>query len=59
MGSKAYYYNKNGETVELAHQETNHHNKLQKKAISNRFSARQEQSKRSNEVRSELVVEYQ
>lgn len=59
MGSKAYYYNKNGETVELAHQPTSHHNKLQKKTISNRISARQEHTKRSNEVRSELIVEYQ
>jgi hypothetical protein len=51
MGSKPYYYNKNGETVELLHQ--THTNKLQKKAISHRVSAvRQEQTKRSNEFRS-------
>lgn len=59
MGNKAYYYNKSGETVELTHQNAHNHNKLQKKTISNRISARQEQTKRSNEARSELIVEYQ
>jgi hypothetical protein len=49
MGSKPYYYNKNGETVELAHHPQP---RLQKKAASNRVSARQEHTKRSNEVRS-------
>lgn len=57
MGSKPYYYNKNGETVEV-HQVP--HSKLQKVAICNRLSGvRQEQSKRSNELRSEVTVEYQ
>lgn len=36
MGSKQYYYNKNGETVEVAPNQA----KLQKKAALNRVSAR-------------------
>jgi hypothetical protein len=56
MGNKTYYYNKNGETVEISQSG----NRLLKKASTNRVSARLEQSKRSNElVKTEITVEYQ
>jgi hypothetical protein len=44
MGSKNYYYNKNGETVEVSQPA----NRMLKKAASSRISARQEQTKRGN-----------
>ncbi len=44
MGSKAYYYNKNGETIEIAPSNT----RTLKKTNINRISMKTEQTKRVN-----------
>ena len=44
MGNKAYYYNKNGETIEIAPSNT----RMLKKTNINRISTKAEQTKRVN-----------